>query len=116
MAEDGKPYSLNKLSGFVGDDPQQILEMVDLFIQTIPPELTLLKNNASNNLYGEVATVAHRIKPSIDVFDIRDALQIIRTLELFCRNGQNLHQVSALVDELVEKISLALDVMRGELD
>jgi len=35
---------------------------------------------------------------------------------LFCRNGQNLHQVSALVDELVEKISIALEVMRGELD
>ncbi len=115
MIADNKPYSLVKLSGFVGDDPQQILEMVDLFIQTIPPELSLLKKNASMGLYDEVATVAHRIKPSIDVFDIKDALQIIRTIELFCRNGQNLPQVNSLVDQLYEKLTFTLKIMHSEL-
>jgi len=111
-----KPYSLKKLSGFLGDDPAQVVEMINLFIETIPPELILLKKSAAEGNYDNVATVAHRIKPSIDVFDLQQAMQVIRRIELFCRDIQKQSEVPALVGELTENLFEALDLMKTELD
>ncbi len=111
-----KPYSLKKLSGFLGDDPAQVVEMIHLFLETIPPELNLLKQSASDQNYENVATVAHRIKPSIDVFDLQLAMQVIRRIELFCRDIQKQPEVPALVEELTDNLLEALELMKMELD
>jgi len=108
-------YSLKKLSGFLGDDPLQVVEMIRLFLETIPPELNLLKKSASQQNYENVATVAHRIKPSIDVFDLQQAMQVIRRIELFCRDIQKQPEVLTLVEELTENLNKALELMKKEL-
>lgn len=110
-----KPYSLKKLSGFVGDDPKQVVEMISLFIETIPPELEFLKDYAANQDMDHVAMVAHRIKPSLDVFDLQYAMQIIRTIELFCKDATKHKEVPALVRDLRQNLLAALEVMKTEL-
>lgn len=111
-----KPYSLKKLSGFLGDDPKQVIEMIHLFLETIPPELALLKQAASLKDFVEISTISHRIKPSLDVFDLKNAMQIIRILELFSKNEQQQSQVSSLVDDLISTLNQALKIMQTELD
>lgn len=111
-----KPYSLKKLSGFVGDDPRQVVEMISLFIETIPPELDFLREYASAQEMDHVAMVAHRIKPSLDVFDLQYAMQIIRTIELFCKDSTKQMEVPELVRDLTQNLLDALEVMKTELD
>ena len=110
-----KPYNLKKLSGFLGDDPQQVVEMIGLFLETIPPELVLLRENATNGCFDEVATIAHRIKPSLDVFDLQQAMKVIRTLELFSKDDVHQREVPALVEELTITLEFALKIMADEL-
>lgn len=110
-----KPYSLKKLSGFVGDDPKQVVEMIGLFIETIPPELDFLQEYAAAQEMEQVATVAHRIKPSLDVFDLQYAMQIIRTIELFCKDSIKHKEVPALVRDLRQNLFAALEVMKTEM-
>ncbi|MFA5420246.1 MAG: Hpt domain-containing protein [Bacteroidales bacterium] len=111
-----KPYNLSKLSGFLGDDPQQVVEMIGLFLETIPPELVLLKEYASSGCFEEVATIAHRIKPSLDVFDLQQAMKVIRVLELFSKDEAHQREVPALVEELTAILKQALKIMETELN
>lgn len=111
-----KPYSLKKLSGFLGDDPNQVIEMIHLFLETIPPELDLLKKYAIEHDMVNVATVAHRIKPSIDVFDLQKAMQVIRMIELFSKDAHKQAEVLGLVEDLTQNVLVALKVMEKELD
>ncbi len=79
--KDSKPYCLDKLAQYVGNDESQVKEMINLFLTTIPPDIDQLKKFSEKKEWFEVYKLAHKIKPSFEVFAMDDILEDIKKIE-----------------------------------
>lgn len=106
-----KPYKLERLSQYVGNDVNQIKEMIALFLDTIPPDINQLQEMADKKEWHNVYEIAHRIKPSFDVFEMDDIMNDIRKIEHLARENNvegNLVDYIKKLSEKFDKVILSL--------
>jgi PAS domain S-box-containing protein len=77
----GQLYSLHKLYQQSNNNPAFVERMVHLFIKTSSAQLGTLRNCLEQGEAASLRDTAHRLKPSIDLFDIRCQKQSVRKLE-----------------------------------
>ena len=77
-----KLYSLHKLYQQSNNNTAFVERMANLFIKTCGEQLLILRTSLEQGEAATVRDVAHRLKPSIDLFDIRCQSQAVRKLEL----------------------------------
>ncbi|MFV0566910.1 MAG: Hpt domain-containing protein [Flavobacteriaceae bacterium] len=66
----GKYYRLNKIKELADNDEGFIKELVVVFLNEIPEDIKIIEKAVSKNDYGTTYQVAHKIKPTIDLFEI----------------------------------------------
>ncbi|NOY50661.1 MAG: Hpt domain-containing protein [Chlorobi bacterium] len=69
----GKIYSTDKILVYVGNDENQVAEMMELFLRTIPAELEKLENEIICGNWKKASEISHRIKPSMEILQIENA-------------------------------------------
>ncbi|AHM62084.1 PAS domain-containing protein [Flammeovirgaceae bacterium 311] len=74
-------YSLQKLYQQSNNNAAFVERMVNLFIKTCSEQLSTLRNCLEQGEVANLRDIAHRLKPSIDLFDIRCQRQTVRRLE-----------------------------------
>ncbi|WP_224999560.1 PAS domain S-box protein [Cesiribacter sp. SM1] len=77
----GQLYSLHKLYQQSNNNPAFVERMVNLFVKTCSDQLITLHDCLEQGEAASLREVAHRLKPSIDLFDIRCQKQSVRKLE-----------------------------------
>ncbi len=75
-------YSLQKLYQQTNGNTIFVERMVNLFIKTCTEQLALLQFKLEKQDVTAVRDIAHKLKPSIDLFDIKSQQQPVRKLEL----------------------------------
>lgn len=74
-------YSLNRIHTIAQGNPEAINRFNKLFVeQTIDVDLPSLKQSADNGDWKMVAEIAHKMKPSLDIYEVTVGLEIIREL------------------------------------
>lgn len=111
-----KQYSLDKLSQYVGNDINQIKEMISLFLDKLPPDIDLLKKYTYSNDWQKVYEIAHRIKPSIEIFDMDSILFDIKDIEKQARENNIEGNLDTLISELSKKFSKVILLLQKELE
>jgi HPt (histidine-containing phosphotransfer) domain-containing protein len=110
-----KSYSIEKLKEYVGDNPTQIREMITLFLDTVPDEIVCMQKLADEKEWVEVYKLAHRIKPSFEVFSMDSILDNIKKIEHLARENN----VENSLVEYIKKLSIELkeieELLRSEL-
>ncbi|NQU34722.1 MAG: Hpt domain-containing protein [Bacteroidetes bacterium] len=115
MEEVKKPYSIEKLSQYVGGDPKQIDEMIVLFLDTVPPEIIQLSQLTKQEKWPEVYKLAHRIKPSFEVFAMDDILEDIKKIEHLARENNVEGSLSYYIQQLSNKFLGVTKLLKQEL-
>lgn len=110
--EENHLFKLEKLRDQNHPDRDFVKNMVELFIQTTPEILDYMKQDLKAENYDEVARLAHKLKPSIDMLEITSQKERIRNIENFARNQKNIETLPEMVDELttgLKKVMYQLD-------
>lgn len=107
-------YSFNKLREYVADDPQQIKEMIQLFIDTIPPDVDKLLSFSIAGDFENSYKMAHRIKPSFDVFDISDIFNELSQVESISRETKDQKYLLEKVVNIHDKVTDIVEKMKNE--
>jgi HPt (histidine-containing phosphotransfer) domain-containing protein len=81
VTKQNKLYDLNALSRNHEADAQFIHNMVSLFLAIIPETKDSFIEAANTENWNQVHFYAHKLKASIDVFDLSPLKQIIRSIE-----------------------------------
>jgi HPt (histidine-containing phosphotransfer) domain-containing protein len=89
----------------VGEDQQQMTNMINIFVSEIPIMLKSLNENAASRNYEELKFYAHKLKSSIDLFQINGLQDDIRTLE---KLATELNDIPAL-EKYVNDITATLE-------
>ena len=74
-------YDLSVLELLGDNDPEFIKTLINVFIESIPPDLDSLNQAADNQDWIMVSFMAHKIKSTIDNLGIETLKSSIRTLE-----------------------------------
>lgn len=111
-----KPYRLDKLAEFVGKDEQQIKEMITIFLETIPPDIDQLTRFAEEEDWQKLYEIAHRIKPSFDVFEMEEILGDIKNIEKLSRENNIEGTLLSDIKEFSEKFSKIILLLQLELE
>ena len=105
-----KPYSFVRLSEYVGDDKNQIAQMISLFLDTIPDDVNKIEEYGDKGNWQKVNKIAHRIKPSFEVFEMEEILTDIREIERLAhdndKDGELIHLIKVLVKKFKEIVLL----------
>ena len=109
-------YKLEKLSQYFADDRNQIKEMIDLFLDTIPPEIKQLEAFAEKEEWHELLKITHRIKPSFDVFEMKDILNDIKAIEKIAQKKNLEGTLNNCIRELSEKFDKINASLQFELE
>lgn len=111
----GKPYSLDNLSEYLGNDEKQIKEMIGLFLDTIPPDVDQMIKFSDEKKWEEVYKLAHRIKPTFEVFKMMDLHTEIKTIENIARRGNEDDTLDIHIGRFLKGFNLVKDMLEYEL-
>ena len=109
MAE--KKFSLIKLNGITGGDKQQMNELRDLFLSVNKQNLADLNLAYKNGQLVKVKELAHKMKTSMDLWDISELKQDIRKIERYAHEGSNPN----LLEQLIQKLNEVLTTIFAEM-
>ena len=96
----GKSYSLERIRSFIGNNETALLELAILFVKLAPENLESLKEGLDKKDYDTVGFYAHKLKSSIDSFEIKELMTDIRTIENNAKKRSSVEDLPVLVSKL----------------
>lgn len=87
--EKAKPelyYSLNQLKQLSSGKSEFLNKMIQVFLEETPLQVKQMKELLKENDFYKLGRLAHKMKPTIDMFDMLDLKNIIRELESESKN------------------------------
>jgi len=106
-----KLYSLDQLRTLGRGDPQFVMEMLQLFVETIPPAVASIQNALQNGDLDVIRKTAHNIKPNVEIMMIESIVAAMQELSHY--PDETLP--SAHLRELVNRVCGTLTQLVGEI-
>lgn len=111
----GKKYDLEHIKLFLGEDKQQLGNMINIFLSETPLMLADLNENFNQKNYDEVKFYAHKLKSSIDLFQINGLQTDIRILEKLASEQADIPGIKKYVLEISSTLEGVLMEIENEL-
>ena len=100
---------LSKLEKIGNGDKGFVTEMVRLFIDQVPADVSHIRAAYSRNDFISVKEIAHKIKPVIDSMGINSLHQKIRKIESVALDAPDSPELNELIKELETVITLVVE-------
>lgn len=111
----GKLYDLSQVRQFLGDDKQQIGNMISIFVSETPVMIKALQDNAQDMNFDEVRFYAHKLKSSIDLFQINGLQNDIRTLEKLAIDKIDEPAIKQYVTDITSTLNSVIQEIQKEV-
>ena len=104
-------YSLELLREFSRGKEDFVDKMIRVFKEETPKSIQLLKEHYSKYEYKKVSDVAHKMRTSIDMLEIKTIQNDIRSIENFAREQKNLDQLPDLINRVTATCELVITLL-----
>lgn len=104
-------YSLELLREFSRGKEDFVDKMVQVFKEETPKSLQLLREYYSRHEYQKVSDVAHKMRTSIDMLEIKTIQDDIRLIEAYAKAQKNLDQLPDLINRVIATCELVITIM-----
>jgi HPt (histidine-containing phosphotransfer) domain-containing protein len=111
----GKLYNLSQIKLFLGDDKQQLGNMISIFITETPVMIKALNENMQTKNLEEVRFYAHKLKSSIDLFQINGLQQDIRVLEQLAGEQKEVTTIEQYVSDITIRLESVIEEIQKEV-
>ena len=97
-------YKLDRVREMADNDEDFVVALVGAFLEEVPEDAERLKNAVANKDYHEAYQAAHKMKPTIDLFElgVLDTLIEVQDWGKFKQADKNVENQLAVVLEAVE--------------
>ena len=93
-------YDLKQLEELSGGSKDFVIEIISVFISEVPLQVEDLKKAFTFDNMQDIASNAHKLKPSIDLLGINTITQDIRSIETIARNRENTSNLEGLINNV----------------
>lgn len=84
-----KKYNLRQLEELAGGNTEFVDSMVETFLEYTPGQLEEMLEAYKNQQLDVLGAIAHKIKPNIDLFEIKEIKEEIRIVEERGKDNMN---------------------------
>ncbi len=98
--------NLDYLKSLVGDDPETIREMLNIFSEDVPKYLDAMQKGQDSNNWEEVARNAHSLKSSMGFTGRQDMVDMAEILQHQKTNPEDASIVALLEDFKVKSLEI----------
>ena len=100
-----------------GGDHAFVNSVLNTFVSTVPPQLEKLGNAITQGNASVSRSIAHQLKPSVDLLYIQSAQQLIRSIEKESNEGDpDFEKIRQLFVQFEVQISRVLSAINQELN
>ena len=110
MENGEKLYDLKAIRELADGDEDFVSTMVNMFKEESSKMVDEMKQAVSNRNIDQVGKVAHKLKPTIDQFEITSLKEEVRAIEQFDREG-SINALSEKVNKFAEKLNAIAEEM-----
>ncbi len=107
-------YTTDNILVYVGGDENQLKEMIDLFLNTIPEEFESLENNIENKNWDKAYEISHRIKPSMEILQIKNATEEFFDLNIKLHKKSQLSEIPDLFKMININVNSAIEQIKKD--
>ncbi|MBL7871772.1 MAG: response regulator [Cyclobacteriaceae bacterium] len=94
------------------DNQEFIQEIINTFLDSMPETITDIRTHLQNKNWSHIGKVVHKIKPTITLMGIHTLKDKILELELETKKGINDEVLTALSQEVILNLSLAVESLK----
>ncbi len=109
-----KLYDLSMIHSLSGGDESFIRKMVDLFIETVPPNVEALHTGLAGEQWEQVSKMAHKLKSTVDSMGIQSLKAEIREVESSAKAKESLDRLPDLIARISQVIEQVIYQLRVE--
>lgn len=110
-------YSLEQIEAISNGDQDFIQSIIELFIDNASSCLLEMKKGVTSKDAAKVKFYAHQLKPSIDLFEIQNAKELIRILENESLNeGVDFNELAQKLAEFSEIVNSVLLLLKNRFN
>ena len=107
-------YTFDNLLEQSGGNMDFLKRMVSIFLQTTPATLTQIEENLKNGELESLQGLAHKIKPSIDILEIKDQKDKVRLIEKMPPDTFSSNEGKEMIIEFIETIRKVCDQIQKD--
>lgn len=109
-------YNLSKVYAISDNDVEFAKQIVVLFLEEVPVEITNIKEGLKEKDYNKVYHAAHKIKPTLDLLGMDLAYEDVVAVEAWSRAEGKKKEIKAIVDSLKEYVSKTVKELKKDYD
>jgi HPt (histidine-containing phosphotransfer) domain-containing protein len=107
---------ISRLKAYVGDDLEQVKDIISLFLSTMPEHLEQLKKSIESKNVTKIKNIAHTIKPSLDILGFSDIKDVASNIVEMTKNGENDSEVIETSKQLIKHLENVIIKTKEMLD
>ena len=101
-------YNLAKVHAISENDPDFVVQILQLFVSEIPNDLLQLKEAINEKMHKEAYQFAHKIKPSLDLMGMKLAFEEILEVESWGKREGKRKEIKATFNSIESQIEKAV--------
>lgn len=108
-------FSLDRLLVMYQGESQYVQRTMEIFLKQFHLDMAELAKHFQNGDLNQVHHLAHKIKPNIDLFEIHELKDVVRSIEQLSANGisdglgEKIQTVAIVMNEVGEEMQSSLD-------
>jgi HPt (histidine-containing phosphotransfer) domain-containing protein len=112
MVEKKKLFNLEKVEEMAQGSEGFIQQMKQVFIQSTNSALIDIRENIDEKNAKKISELAHKIKPSIDLFNIYSLKDTVRELERLGKEDKPIPELTPLVDKMEKTLKSVFEELK----
>lgn len=105
---------LSYLEDITGGDKEMMIEMLDLFIEDIPEQISLIKTHANEKNLSKLGSETHKLKPTLQYVGLFEMFEIIKELEESAKSGVYSEEINSLANKVSEYSKEAIPLLHNK--
>ncbi len=99
-------YNLKSVEEMAGGDQEFMREVVQTFLEEIPPDVKAMNEAISNENPGLAYQFAHKMKPNLQLFGL-ELMDEVKVIEVWAKNGKRKNDVLEAAATITKKVQVA---------
>lgn len=109
-------YNLSKVYAISDNDADFARQIVVLFMEEVPPEITNIKDGLEEKDHKKVYQAAHKIKPTLDLLGMDLAYEDVLVIEAWTRAEGKKKEIKEVVKSLKHRVDDTLKELKKDYD
>jgi HPt (histidine-containing phosphotransfer) domain-containing protein len=109
-------YNLAKVYAISDNDPEFVIQIVNLFVSEVPDDLSQIKEGIKKKDHKHAYAYAHKIKPTLDLLGLKVAFEEILQIEAWAKSEGEKKEIKETCKSIKNQVNEAIKELKKDFD